>query len=102
MGLLTLHGQAPYELAFRWLYRPPIPAGLAPEARRAMIEQRVREIFDEGLPPEQVIDVPADRIERPIWDVDLAAARRRWRRQRQHAASEEERSEAPSGALAGH
>ncbi|HEY0483144.1 MAG TPA: HNH endonuclease signature motif containing protein [Kofleriaceae bacterium] len=97
-GLLTLHGQAPYELAFRWVYRSPIPAGLAPEARRAMIEQRVREIFDEGLPPEQVLDVPADRIERPSWDVDLVAARRKWRRQRQ-AASKNGRSEAPSGAI---
>ena len=92
-GLLTLHGQAPYELEFRWVYCPPIPVGLAPEVRQALIEQRVREIFDEGLPPEE-LDVPADRIARPSWDAELEAARRKWRRQRRRATSKDVRSDA--------
>ena len=89
---MTLHGQAPYELEFRWVYCPPIPVGLAPEARQALIDQRVREIFDEGLPPEDLIDVPPDRIGRPTWDVDLVATRRQWRRQRRKAVSKDGRS----------
>jgi len=45
-GLLTMRGEAPYHIQFRWVYGPPLPAGLEPEARRALISQRVREFFE--------------------------------------------------------
>jgi hypothetical protein len=54
-GLLTMQGQAPYLIEFRWTYGPPIPVGLDPAARKAVIEQRVQEIFqasDEMRPNE--------------------------------------------------
>ncbi len=44
-GLLTMRGQAPYLIEFCWVYGPPIPVGLDPAARKALIEQRVQEIF---------------------------------------------------------
>jgi hypothetical protein len=44
-GLLTMRGQAPYLIEFRWVYGPPIPVGLDPAARKAVIEQRIQEIF---------------------------------------------------------
>jgi hypothetical protein len=46
-GLLTMKGQAPYQIEFRWVYRPPIPVGLDPAAREAMVAQRLEEIFDD-------------------------------------------------------
>jgi len=45
-GLLTMRGEAPYHIEFRWVYGPPLPAGLEPEARRALITQRAREFFE--------------------------------------------------------
>jgi len=54
-----MRGEAPYHIEFRWVYGPPLPAGLEPEARRALITQRAREFFeradgfeDELLDPE--------------------------------------------------
>jgi hypothetical protein len=54
-GLLTMQGQAPYRIEFRWLYGPPIPVGLAPEARSAMLVQRVEEIIrvSQAAPPSE-------------------------------------------------
>jgi hypothetical protein len=57
-GLLSMQGRAPYHIEFRWVYGPPIPMGLDPEARQAMLVQRVEEIVrasqaaapDEWLP----------------------------------------------------
>ena len=46
-GRLTIQGQAPYELQFRWTDPPPIPVGLDPRTREQLIEQRLREIFGE-------------------------------------------------------
>ncbi|HEX2690353.1 MAG TPA: HNH endonuclease signature motif containing protein, partial [Kofleriaceae bacterium] len=46
-GRLTIRGQAPYELQFRWTDPPPIPVGLDPRAREQLIEQRLRAIFGE-------------------------------------------------------
>ena len=43
-GLLAMRGQAPYLIEFRWVYGPPIPVGLDPAARKAVIDQRVQEI----------------------------------------------------------
>jgi hypothetical protein len=48
-----MKGQAPYQIEFRWVYRPPIPAGLDPAAREAMVAQRLEEIFDEIHLPAQ-------------------------------------------------
>jgi hypothetical protein len=42
-----MKGQAPYHVEFRWVYRPPLPFGLDPAARQAMIQQRLAEIFDD-------------------------------------------------------
>ncbi len=52
-GLLTMRGQAPYLIEFRWVYGPPIPVGLDPAVRKAMIEQRIPEIFQaiDEMPP---------------------------------------------------
>jgi hypothetical protein len=46
-GRLTLRGQAPYELQFRWTDPPPIPVGLDPRTRAQLIEHRLRAIFGE-------------------------------------------------------
>ncbi|HEX7836676.1 MAG TPA: HNH endonuclease signature motif containing protein [Kofleriaceae bacterium] len=51
-GLLTMQGQAPYHIAFRWTYGPPLPAGLDPEARKVMVTQRVNEILERVWAPE--------------------------------------------------
>jgi hypothetical protein len=43
-------GEAPYDIHYRWVYGPPMPAGLDPQARKAMIRKRVEEILaDEYL-----------------------------------------------------
>jgi hypothetical protein len=38
-----MKGEAPYMVEFRWVYRPPIPFGLDPAAREALIRQRFEE-----------------------------------------------------------
>ena len=50
-GLLTMCGQAPYEIQFRWVYGPPIPAGLDADARQTLIAQRLHEIFERTMQP---------------------------------------------------
>jgi hypothetical protein len=47
-GLLEMHGEAPYDLQFRWVFGPPLPVGLDPEAREAMIRERLREILSDA------------------------------------------------------
>lgn len=44
-GLLTMQGQAPYHIQFRWVYSPPIPVGLGPEVRKAMPAQRLDDVL---------------------------------------------------------
>jgi hypothetical protein len=56
-GLLVMQGQAPYGIQVHWVYGPPLPLGLGPEARQAMIAERIARIFaqmssDSGSPPE--------------------------------------------------
>jgi hypothetical protein len=72
-GLLELHGQAPYDIEVRWVYGPPLPLGLDPEARQAMIRERIAMIF-EGLSvatgPAAAADLEAAR---PSWDGAPAA-----------------------------
>ena len=66
-GLLELRGKAPYEIEIRWMYGPPLPLGLTPEARQAMVQQRIAKIF-EGL---AATGRPAGSelaAERPSWD----------------------------------
>ncbi|TMQ21702.1 MAG: HNH endonuclease [Deltaproteobacteria bacterium] len=63
-GLLTMAGEAPYDIKFRWVYGPPLPAGLAPEAREAMLRQQVEEILA-GRYPEPS---PVPRARRPSWE----------------------------------
>jgi hypothetical protein len=45
-GLLVMQGQAPYQIDVRWVYGPPLPVGLDPETRQAMIQERIAEIFE--------------------------------------------------------
>src|SRR3954466_7273159 len=72
-GLLTIQGQAPYEIKFRWVYGPPLPVGLTPAAREAMIAQRLQEILDRGMRPHRTrarrSRTAPDSVERPSWDV---------------------------------
>src|SRR5512140_1698893 len=51
-GLLTIRGQAPYMIEFRWVYGPPIPVGLDADARRAMLAQQLDEEIDQ-MPSEE-------------------------------------------------
>jgi len=65
-GLLTLQGEAPYHLAFRWTYGSPLPVGLDPKEREAMILERVRKIFE---PDGASSSMPDNRqVARPGWD----------------------------------
>ena len=50
-GLLEMRGKAPWEIEFRWVYGPPMPAGLDEAGRRAFVRQCVEEIFGEFDPP---------------------------------------------------
>lgn len=54
-----MHGQAPYEIAFRWVYGPPLPVGLDPEARHALIAERIAQIFA-GMRPMTSSPPPVD------------------------------------------
>ena len=70
-GLLTMSGTAPHEIAFRWTYHPPIPVGLDPVAREALLVQRLEEIFEEINRPlrNEVVNLErAGGHVRPTWD----------------------------------
>jgi 5-methylcytosine-specific restriction endonuclease McrA len=76
-GLLTLRGQAPYDLEFRWVYGPPIAAGLSPDARSAAIKQQLEEIFEQTLRPRRVelaVDGEAGTPPCPRWDETVPEA----------------------------
>jgi len=55
-GLLTMTGQAPYQIEFRWVYGDPIPVGLDPEARRALILEQLEEILARPHGPAETSD----------------------------------------------
>jgi hypothetical protein len=57
-GLLTMSGQAPYEIQFRWVYGPPIPAGLDADARQTMIAEQLHKIFERTMPSAEGSVVP--------------------------------------------
>jgi hypothetical protein len=46
-GLLVMQGRAPYGIQVHWVYGPPLPVGLDPEARRAMLAERIAKIFEQ-------------------------------------------------------
>jgi hypothetical protein len=46
-GLLMIQGQAPYGIQIHWVYGPPLPVGLEPEARQALIRERIAKIFEQ-------------------------------------------------------
>jgi hypothetical protein len=54
-GLLVMRGQAPYEIECHWVYGRPLLIGIDPEARQALIQQRIAKIFEQmssdGDPP---------------------------------------------------
>ena len=49
------------------MYSPPLPVGLAPEARQALIQERIAKIFEQVWAP---ADSPPEAPERarPSWD----------------------------------
>ena len=63
-----MHGQAPYDIAFHWVSGPPLPVGLAPEAREALIRDRIAEIFAWALPARELALQRAATAVRPSWD----------------------------------
>jgi hypothetical protein len=46
-GLLVMRGQAPYGIQVHWAYGPPLPVGLDPEARQALIRERIAKICEQ-------------------------------------------------------
>jgi hypothetical protein len=50
-GMLRVSGRAPYELEFEWVWGAPIPVGLAPEARRALVAERMETILSASARP---------------------------------------------------
>ncbi|HEX3474212.1 MAG TPA: HNH endonuclease signature motif containing protein [Kofleriaceae bacterium] len=71
-GLLMMQGQAPYGIQVHWVYGAPLPVGLDPEARQAMIAQRIAEIFS-GVLPNLDPSTEARKDLRPTWDRDPVA-----------------------------
>src|SRR5215475_9308426 len=68
-GLLVMQGQAPYEIEFRWVYGPPLPVGLDPETRQAMIRQQIAEIFERTSAAATGPAIAGgSRATRPTWD----------------------------------
>ena len=65
-GLLMMAGKAPYDIRFRWVYGPPLPAGLTPAAREAMIRQRIEEIVAGGYSE----PTPVPGMRRPSWETE--------------------------------
>ena len=66
-GLLVMQGQAPYGIQVHWVCGAPLPVGLDPEARQALIRERIAKIFEQMASNP---DPPADALEhsRPTRD----------------------------------
>src|SRR6185295_10109044 len=73
-GLLTIRGRAPYELELRWTCAP-IPLGLSPAAREALIDERVGELMAQIVPQLGAGERAAKQI-RPLPDIDQLRGRR--------------------------
>ena len=70
-GLLMMQGQAPYGIQVHWVYGPPLPVGLDPEARQALIRERIARIFEQmSASPDTLTEGRARS--RPSWDKRLA------------------------------
>ena len=67
-GLLELRGRAPWEIEVRWLYGPPLPVGLTPEARQAMISERIAMIVDRLSVTGGPAATADPTAKRPSWD----------------------------------
>jgi hypothetical protein len=79
-GLLVMQGQAPYGIQIHWVYGAPLPVGLDPEVRQALIRERIAKIFEQmSLNP----DPSADALEhtRPTRD----SARKAWMKRKEVA-----------------
>jgi hypothetical protein len=63
-GLLTVKGEAPYLVEFRWTFGGPVPLGLDPAARSALITQQIDHIFEQ-LEREQARRTDAGLAVRP-------------------------------------
>jgi hypothetical protein len=72
-GLLVMQGKAPYGLQVHWVYGPPLPIGLDPEAQQALITERLAKIFEQ-LPSSADLPMEAREYARPSRD----SARRAW------------------------
>jgi len=66
-GLLVMQGKAPYGIQVHWVYGPPLPTGLDPEARQALIRERIAKIVEQVW---ATPDSPTGTREhaRPTWD----------------------------------
>jgi len=42
-----MQGQAPYGIQVHWVYGTPLPLGLDPETRQALLRERIAKIFDQ-------------------------------------------------------
>jgi hypothetical protein len=42
-----MQGKAPYGIQVHWVYGPPLPAGLDPEARQVLIQERIARIIEQ-------------------------------------------------------
>ena len=70
-GLLVMQGKAPYGIQVHWVYGAPLPVGLDPEARQALIRQRIAKIFEQlasntDLPAEPREDTRPTRDSGPV------------------------------------
>jgi hypothetical protein len=78
-----MRGQAPYEIKFRWVYGPPLPVGLDPKARQALIQERIAKIFEQVAwntdpPAEDREDMSPGRDSERPWE-DTSPSRDRGR-----------------------
>jgi hypothetical protein len=64
----AIRGRAPYELELRWAYAP-MPVGLSPAAREALIDQRVSEAIASVMLAQPEAGCTVDQI-RPTPDID--------------------------------
>jgi hypothetical protein len=76
-GLLSMRGEAPYDIQFCWTYGPPLPAGLTSEARRRWVD--LREYVREVERP-STSDASGPGREDALEDLDEARGRRMRRR----------------------
>src|SRR5690349_8166886 len=66
-GLMVMQGQAPYGIQVHWVYGAPLPLGLAPEARQALLRERIAKIFEQLSSSTDSPTKPRDHT-RPVRD----------------------------------